>query len=111
MSRAVLAACLALIAHGVLANEIWIDVRSPAEYASGHLTHAVNIPHQEIAVRIAEITRDHNADIKVYCGIGVRAQIAKLQLESAGYKHVENAGGYADIKARMDATSPNNVNE
>lgn len=85
------------------ADPVWIDVRSPAEYASGHLPEAHNLPLHEVAVRIRELTADPEADVRVYCGIGVRAQIAKLQLESIGYRNVTNEGGYADILARRQA--------
>jgi len=96
---------LLLLASGQVAatEPIWIDVRSPTEYAAGHLPAARNIPMGEVAVRVKEITTDPNADLRVYCGIGVRAQIAKLQLESAGYRNVTNEGGFADIVARQRA--------
>jgi phage shock protein E len=81
------------------AEPLWIDVRSPAEFANGHVAGAVNIPYLEVAVRIGEMTHDFDADIRVYCAVGVRAQIAKIQLESLGYRKVVNAGAYADIEA------------
>src|SRR5262245_22466987 len=98
---------LLLLAGGraMAAGPIWIDVRSPAEYAEGHVPNAHNIPTLEAAVRIKEITTDPDADIRVYCGIGVRAQIAKLQLESAGYRNVTNEGGYTDILERQRAAA------
>ena len=34
-----------------------LDVRTPEEYAAGHLPGAVNIPHGELASRIAELVR------------------------------------------------------
>jgi phage shock protein E len=98
---------LMLLAGGQIAatEPIWIDVRSPAEFAAGHLPAAHNIPMGEVAVRVKEFTTDPNADLRVYCGIGVRAQIAKLQLESAGYRNVTNEGGFADIVARQRAAA------
>ena len=92
--------CLSL---RVAAEPIWIDVRSPAEYLQGHLDGAINIPYHEVAVRIASITPNHAAEINVYCAVGVRAQIAKVQLESTGYKNVRNRGGYADLRAQRAA--------
>ncbi len=88
------------------AAPLWIDVRSAEEFAAGHLTGAINIPHDELSVRIVEVTRDLEAPIHLYCGIGVRAQMAKLGLESRGYRNVTNEGGLADLKARLDAAPP-----
>ena len=80
----------------------WIDVRSSEEYASGHLEEASNIPHTEIAEKIASITSDKNAAIHVYCARGGRAGKAKAALEELGYTNVTNEGGYEEIKARRN---------
>jgi len=34
---------------------LWIDVRTPEEFAAGHLPGAINIPHQNIALEIGRI--------------------------------------------------------
>lgn len=89
------------LAYGAAAAEagetLWIDVRAPEEYAAGHVAGAINIPHDEIAFRIREVTADKDTVIKVYCGIGVRAEMAKLSLEDQGYRNVMNAGAYQAI--------------
>ncbi|MEM7468599.1 MAG: rhodanese-like domain-containing protein [Pseudomonadota bacterium] len=74
---------------------IWIDVRTPAEYASGHVNGAVNIEFQTIAERIADVTNDKNADIRLYCRSGRRSGVAKEALVKLGYENVSNEGGYA----------------
>lgn len=79
------------------AETYWIDVRSEGEYAEGHLVEAVNIPYREIKRRIFEVTDDKQAEIKLYCGSGRRAGIAKAALEQLGYENVSNEGGYQDI--------------
>jgi phage shock protein E len=76
----------------------WIDVRTPEEYAAGHLQGAVNIPFNEIAERIDEVTTDKNAEIHVYCASGGRSGIAREDLLELGYKNVINDGGYEDLK-------------
>jgi phage shock protein E len=76
---------------------LWIDVRTPEEFAAGHLPGAINIPHQNIALEIGRIETHKTRPIKLYCGIGVRAQMAKLSLESQGYQHVSNEGGFANL--------------
>ena len=79
-------------------DEIWIDVRSPQEYRQGHLQEAINIPFMEIMQQITEVTTDKQANIRLYCTVGSRAQIAKQILDSMGYENVVNKGGLKDIK-------------
>jgi len=79
-------------------DEIWIDVRTVAEYQHGHKKGAINIPHTAIGQRIANITKDKAAKIHLYCAAGVRAGIAKATLERMGYKFVINEGGLSDVQ-------------
>lgn len=78
-----------------------VDVRSKAEWDSGHVEQAVHIPHTEIGERISEVTNDKNAKIVVYCRVGGRAKIAKEKLEELGFTNVENGGGFDDVKDRF----------
>ena len=75
----------------------WLDVRTTEEFNSGHIKGAIHIPYQKIGKEIEKITKDKNADIKVYCKVGGRAGVAKKTLEKMGYKKVTNAGGYKQI--------------
>ena len=79
------------------AQGIWIDVRTPEEYESGHLDGAINIPHDQIAAKIAAASPDKNAPVNLYCRSGKRAGIAKQELEKLGYTRVTNHGGYQDL--------------
>lgn len=79
----------------------WIDVRTAAEYNTGHLEGAVNIPHGEIANEIGGLTQDKNAEIYVYCRSGGRAGKALNALEELGYTQVVNEGGYNDVVEKM----------
>jgi phage shock protein E len=93
--------CLMLLAARAAAVEpLWIDVRSPEEYATGHLDGAINIPFNEIATRIREVTADRRQPIRLYCGVGVRAQMAKFSLEAQGFEQVTNEGGYDALRAQ-----------
>jgi rhodanese-related sulfurtransferase len=42
-----------------------LDVRPAAEYAAGHIPGAVNVPHDQLAARLAEIPA--GTDIVAYC--------------------------------------------
>ncbi len=95
--RILLVCLLGLTANATAADALWIDVRSPAEYATGHLSLAINLPVADIVNRITAVEPDPNRPIKLYCAKGGRAQQAKLALEAAGYRDVTNEGGYADL--------------
>lgn len=89
---------LGLAAHA--GEPLWVDVRSPEEFAGGHLPGAHNISYLEVAVAVPKLAADKDTEIRVYCAAGVRAEIAKLQLQAAGYRNVVNEGGYTDIVQR-----------
>lgn len=82
-----------------LAVSTIIDVRTPAEYAEGHLDGAVNIDLQaaDFADRIAELPTD--AEYVVYCRTGSRAGAAVAQMTALGFAEVTNAGSLADASA------------
>jgi len=68
-----------------------IDVRTAAEYATGFIPGAINIPYDEITLNPP--TGDSNARIIVYCRSGQRSGIAKAALEELGYARVNDFGG------------------
>lgn len=77
-----------------------IDVRSPAEFQSQHAPGAVNIPVDQLAIRLSKGCKMEKLDdITVYCASGGRAGVAKTLLERAGYSKVTNAGGLANVLA------------
>lgn len=79
-------------------KNLLVDVRTPSEYASGHIKNAVNIPYNEIAEDIKYFAPDKERTIVVYCYSGGRANAAARTLKDLGYKNIINAGTYADLK-------------
>ena len=73
-----------------------VDVRSPAEFKSGHYPGAINIPVDEVSKRIGEFGAKEKPII-VYCASGGRSGSAKSFLESMGFKDVMNAGGLSNM--------------
>lgn len=61
-----------------------VDVRTPQEYASGHVPGAINIPFEEIGKRAAEIGPT-STPVVLYCRSGRRSAIASDALQKAGY--------------------------
>ncbi len=71
-----------------------LDVRSRDEYAKGHIPGAINVPHDELAVRIAELPSAKSREIVVHCQSGRRAQLAEATLHGAGYSNVRDLSGH-----------------
>src|SRR5680860_1359590 len=72
---------------------IVLDVRTPAEYASGHLPQAQNIDIEaaDFATRIT--TLDKNATYAIYCRSGNRSGVALEQMAGAGFTHLYDLAG------------------
>ena len=61
-----------------------VDVRTPQEFASGHVPGAINIPYEEIGKRAAEIGPP-STPVVLYCRTGRRSGVAAEALQKAGY--------------------------
>lgn len=72
-----------------------IDVRTPQEFASGHVEGSINIPLQTLAQRIDEI-KSMSAPIVLCCASGARSARAKLILQQAGID-CEDAGSWLNL--------------
>lgn len=66
-------------------EQLILDVRSPEEYKAGHIPGAVNIPHDQLNSRVAEISSHKTKEVVLYCRSGRRAGIAAEILQSAGF--------------------------
>ncbi len=71
-----------------------LDVRTPGEYAAGHVPGAVNIPHDELAQRLAELDLPKSSEIVVHCESGRRASQAEAVLVEAGFTRVRDLSGH-----------------
>ena len=68
-----------------------VDVRTPGEFAAGHIPGAVNIPVQQLDNRLAEL-QPKDAAIVVYCRSGSRSSSAARMLKNAGFAVVHDLG-------------------
>lgn len=92
-----LAACSAP-ADPVVVDEgtVVVDVRTPGEYAQGHLTGAINLDIQSAAFD-SEVKRlPIDATYVIYCQSGNRAGTAVSRMAAMGFSDLKNAGGIAD---------------
>ena len=88
---------LAHIQFDIAKGGLLIDVRSPEEYAEGHVKDALLIPHTQFFS--ADIPVEKDATIYLYCKMGPRAEFAAGVLKERGYTKVINLGGLDDMEA------------
>jgi phage shock protein E len=72
-----------------------LDVRTPAEFAQGHIDGAINIAVQELDQRIAELP-DKDRTIVLYCRSGARSGRAHDLLKAAGYTSLYDIGAMSN---------------
>lgn len=78
-------------------SHVLLDVRTPEEFASGHISGAININVDELPNRLSEVPKDE--PIVVYCRSGRRSAIAAQLLSDAGYTPIYDLGGIVDWQA------------
>src|SRR6516164_8400866 len=74
---------------------IVVDVRTPGEFAGGHLPKAINIPLDEITVALPKRFPDRGKAILLHCQSGMRSGVARNQLRALGYANAFNLGSYS----------------
>jgi phage shock protein E len=72
-------------------NVVMLDVRTPEEYAQGHIPGVVPIPLDQVPNRLAEIPKDKT--VIVTCHSGNRSNQAAQLLREKGYDNVHNMLG------------------
>jgi rhodanese-related sulfurtransferase len=65
-----------------------LDVRSPGEYASGHVPGATNLPFTTVLTGSDAVPSRPAETLVVYCGHGPRAWLAGQVLRWRGYTRV-----------------------
>jgi peroxiredoxin family protein/TusA-related sulfurtransferase/rhodanese-related sulfurtransferase len=85
-----------------------LDVRTPEEYALGHIEGASNIPNTVLRSRLAEVPRDRF--VLLYCGVGIRGYLAERILRQNGWSRLANlSGGWKTYEAAMAEQSNRDV--
>jgi rhodanese-related sulfurtransferase len=72
-----------------------VDVRTPGEYAGGHIKGSVNIPLANLGSQMAKLKKDK--PVITCCASGMRSGSAKSMLQSNGFE-VYNAGSWFALK-------------
>ncbi len=74
-------------------NALLLDVRTPDEFAKGHVPGAINIPYDEIPNRLDELEGGKDRAVVVYCESGKRAGKAESTLAAQGYTNLHHLEG------------------
>ncbi len=76
-------------------NDEWllIDVRSPEEFAEGHIPGAINMPHNQIESYVSQLDDYKNQRIIVYCQSGRRAMLTLETLKARSFTDVSHLEG------------------
>lgn len=78
-----------LVASGVKV----VDVRTPSEFEAGHVPGALNIPHDQMADRYAEIGPP-STPVLLYCTTGRRTRVAERTLRAKGFSTIYDMESY-----------------
>ena len=81
-------------------NALLLDVRTDAEFASGHLNGATQIDFYRDDFEEALSKLDKSQPVYVYCRSGNRSGKAAKQMKALGFKEVYNLGGGIGAWAR-----------
>ncbi len=77
------------------AGALVLDVRTPAEYAGGHIPGAKLLPYDQVTARAAELPAK-DRPLLVYCRTGHRTAMAIAQLKQLGYAAIYDLKGLSN---------------
>lgn len=81
---------------------ILLDVRTPEEFASGHIPGAVQLTNETFTKEDAEKTiKDKEQTVYVYCRSGRRSKQSSQKLIDFGYANVIEIGGILDYAGKL----------
>lgn len=93
--------------HGIKPAVI-IDVRTPQEFASGHIDGAVNIPYDQIGKSIDSLKGvKKDSPILLYCRSGRRSAIARSVLDGQGFSQTMDGGAMTSLMQNLKTCTAN----
>jgi rhodanese-related sulfurtransferase len=82
-------------------KSVVLDIRSPDEFAAGHIRDARHIPLKELKSRISELDKFKSKSVIVVCSSGSQSARAASVLKGAGFNEVYSLdGGLAAWRAQ-----------
>ena len=70
-----------------------LDVRTPAEFAAGHVPGARNVSHDQLERRLGELGDLRDRNVVLYCRSGRRTALATDVLRKAGFTKLLHLDG------------------
>jgi phage shock protein E len=92
---------MVLLSFTAHAKDVVIDVRTPQEFAAGHIEGAINIEYTTIAQQIAKAGVGKDDKVVLYCRTGRRSGVALDTLKGMGFSKAENAGGLEQARTAL----------
>lgn len=77
-----------------------VDVRTPGEFASGHVQGAMNLPVDDLERRWKSL-EPKSLPVVVYCASGSRSHRARQILVAKGFTQVVDLGSYPNARAAL----------
>ena len=84
----------------IINGGIIIDVRSEAEFYSGHIENSLNIPLGDLPSKL-DYLNDKEQAIITCCASGIRSAGAAKLLSAKGYANVVNGGGWSNLESKL----------
>jgi phage shock protein E len=81
-----------------------LDVRTPEEFAAGHVPGARNVSHDQLAANLDQLASLKDKQVVLYCRTGRRTALATETLKSAGFQNLRHLEG--DYQAWAAANRP-----
>ena len=81
---------------------ILLDVRTPQEYRDGFIPGSKNVPLQTID-KVDSVVENKDTALYVYCHSGARSRQAASILQHMGYTNVNNIGGMAAYRGKVES--------
>ena len=82
-------------------KRIFVDVREPFEYASGHVEGALNIPPRAILSGAPQLDNvDKDTELVLYCRSGSRSNTAIHLLRNLGFTNLVNGINKEQIQSK-----------
>ena len=78
-----------------------VDVRSPGEFADGHVAGSINLPLSEFAPQACCVLPQRDAPVILCCVSGARSDMAAQWLRAQGYTQVSNGGGVGAVALKL----------
>lgn len=78
-----------------------VDVRSPGEFAAGHVAGSINLPLDSLAQQAAPALPHRDQPMVLCCLSGARSGMAVQWLRTQGYSQVSNGGGVSSVALQL----------